>query len=172
MTTNLHSSPIDRPSPSATSGLCSLRFLARAAFNMIVVVAFSGVVLGAIWLFYNGYPWLVSISTLLIFTIAALFVGGTWRERIAISLCVPFFVVGGYIGFQVYFAMFHFPWFEPIFNDKAGGLLGLIIFVSGFAVAAAFAAGYALDRLLRALWRVGASPTNGEQSQDPVQGRG
>jgi hypothetical protein len=172
MAGNPHSSPIDRPSPSATSRRCSLRVVARAVFNIIVVAAFTGVVVGAIWLFYNGYPWLVSVSTLLIFMIAALFVGGPWRERIAVSLCVPFFVVGGYIGFRIYFALFRFSWFEAVFSGKGGGPLGMIIFVPGFAVATAFAAAYGMDRLFRALWPVAAPPTNGEQSEKLDRGRG
>ncbi|NQT11242.1 MAG: hypothetical protein HQ582_00745 [Planctomycetes bacterium] len=137
-------------------------------FNIVVVTAFTGAVVAAIWLFYNGYPWLVSISTLLIIMIAAFVAGDTGRERIVVSLSVPFFALGGYIGFQVFFAMFRFLWFEAIFNGKGGGPAGLIVFVVGFALATASVAACCIDRLLfLVLWLVGALPTNAEQSEEP-----
>lgn len=168
MIPNLHSSTTDCQPSSATGGCHSARLVAGVLFNIVVVTAFTGAVVAAIWLFYNGYPWPVSISTLLIFMIVAFFAGDTGRQRIVVSLSVPFFAFGGYIGFQIYSAMFRFLWFEAIFNSKGSGPAGLILFVGGFAVVTACVAACCIDRLLFVvLWSVGALPTNAEQSEEP-----
>jgi hypothetical protein len=112
-----------------------LRLLSRTIVNGIIVVGFTGLVALAIWLFYNGYPWLVSTTSILLFMIAPLFCRTSpWKERILLSLTVPFIVLGGILGFYAYFAMFSFIWFQGIFGGKGSGLLGLMIFVFGFAL--------------------------------------
>lgn len=122
---------------------------ARMMFNAVVIVAFTLGVAGAIWAFYNGYRVIVAGGALLLFMAAAFSAGRDLRERICLSLCVPFAALGGYVGFRVYFAMFELTWFERIFNSKEAGPFGLILFVVGFAIAALLLAGYLMDRANR-----------------------
>jgi hypothetical protein len=138
------------------------RYIVRGLLNLAVLVAFTWAVAGAIWLFYNGYPWLVAGTTLALFMLVACCDGGSLRERIILSLSVPFLALGGYFGFQIYWAMFTFTWFRAVFNSKDIGMLGLIVFVSGFAALTAIAAGWLMDRLSSPLRPSGDAGKNAE----------
>jgi hypothetical protein len=119
---------------------------ARGMFNLVIVAAFAGIVACALWLFHDGYRWQISAATLLLFMIAAFVDGGSLREGIVLSLCMPFLVLGGFIGLQGYLALFTISWFEAIFNSKGSGPLGLIVFVVVPAVATAIGAAWTMDR--------------------------
>jgi len=121
-----------------------LRMLGMA----IVAVPFAGLVAGAIWLFYNGYSWPVATGAILATMIVAWCGGRSFSERWAMCLAVPFLVLGGCVGGLAYFGMFHWPWFEAIFNNDGLGPLGLITSVLGCAVAFAATAGGLLHLLL------------------------
>jgi len=121
-----------------------LRILGTA----IVAVAFAGLVAGAIWLFYNGYPWPVATGAILATMIVAWCGGRSFSERWAMCLAVPFLVLGGSVGGFAYFGMFRFSWFEAIFNNDGLGPLGLITSVLGCAVAFAATACALFDMLL------------------------
>ncbi len=162
-----HESPLASPTRVSNPVWQSCSFIARGLFNLAVVVAFTFAVSGAIWLFYNGYPWHVAATTLALFMVAAFCAGNSMRERIVLSLCMPFLALGGLIGFKVYFAMFTFSWFEAVFNSKDSGPLGLILFVCGFAVATAIGAAWSMDRLSYRAWPPAVPSKNGEQSGQP-----
>lgn len=162
-----NNSAIDSPPHVASSQGRLLHFLRRCLFNIFLVAVFAVTIGAACWLALNRHYQLLFISILSALMTGALFVGETWRERIGLGLCVPFLGIGGYVGFQIYFAMFHFSWFESVFNDKAGGPLGLIVFVFGFAIAAAFGAAWCIDRLLGA----GKKASGAVDQQKPYRDR-
>jgi hypothetical protein len=144
-----------------------MRQAARALFNIVVVAAFIGVVVATVSLYDYGCPWLVCISAPTVLTIVAVafFGPGTWRERIAVSLCVPLFPVGGYVGLRICLAMYRFAWFQAIFPGK-GGFFAVSLFAGGFGSAFFLAAAYCIYRLYRVLWPTTSSPTNVEQSEN------
>lgn len=49
------------------------------------------------------------------------------RERLAVSLVMPFAMAGLACTVLLYFQMFSFAWFEAIFNDKGSGPIGLMV---------------------------------------------
>ena len=126
-------------------------------FNTIVIVAFTCLVAGAVWLFYNGYAWAVAVTVMLTGMVTAWFAGQSWPERWAFSLTVPFLGVGGTAGFFTYFWMFSFDWFGDIFNSKELGPAGLLLFVCVFAAAIGIFAGWSIHRVLVAMWRPDAA---------------
>jgi hypothetical protein len=154
-----HESPPGSSGHVSTLASRSRRLVVRGLFNLAVIIAFTYAVAGAIWLFYHGYPWLIAGMTLTLFMIVAFCSGRSLRERIVLSLCVPFLALGGYIGFQIYFAMFTVSWFNAVFNSKDIGPLGEIVFVCGFAVVTASVAGWSMHRLSFRVWHsVGKPP--------------
>jgi hypothetical protein len=68
------------------------------------------------------------------------------RIRIAASFVMLFAVLGLFLGGIAYFCMFHFKWWDAIFNNKGSGPLGLIFFAFIFS-AAGFYCGFRLVRL-------------------------
>jgi hypothetical protein len=134
MSTNPYQAPREIPAPAAAQRQSPLHAAGLLALLIAVGVAFIGLVAGAIWLFYNGYPWLVAFTVIGVGTTGVFLAGRTRREGIVCCLSFWAMGIGGLIGFRLYFALFVIRWFETLFASKDAGLLGLLLFVCGFAI--------------------------------------
>ncbi len=52
----------------------------------------------------------------------------TLRQRLLVSLVMPFALAGLAVFVWIYFLMFRFSWFERVFNSKDTGPVGMILF--------------------------------------------
>lgn len=103
--------------------------LIRYAFSTVVVAVFLGAGYFGLRQFFDG-QWFMAFVAVSISLMCLPLVDHTssLRDRFFASLIMPF-VLGGLASFvMLYFQMFHFAWFEAIFNSKAAGPFGLIVF--------------------------------------------
>ena len=149
-------SATDKAKPRARCA--AARLIARTALQAIVVVAFTGLVAGSVWLFYHGYARPVAAAATLGLMAAAALVGDTWRERVVAAVAALCLVAGGVAGFYAYIALFRFRWFEAAFNHKGSGPAGLLLFVVGFSVAGGLSGGWVSARVLGLRNRPAAPP--------------
>ncbi len=125
-------------------------FIRDLSFASVVIAACTTFVVASIWLLFNGHAWLVVSYTVLASAIAPLLITDRpFAQRITLSCSVPFVFLGGTAGFFVYFQLFTFSWLEAVFNNKAGGPLGLVVFVCAFAMAAGAVSAWSFSRLFR-----------------------
>ncbi|QDT50270.1 Ankyrin repeats (3 copies) [Symmachiella dynata] len=113
--------------------------LIRYAFSIVVVAVFLGAGYFGLRQFFDGH-WFMAFVAVSISLMSLPLVDHTssLRDRIFASLIMPF-ALGGLASFvMLYFQMFHFAWFEAIFNSKAAGPFGLIV----FAIVGLIAGGY------------------------------
>jgi hypothetical protein len=121
----------------------------RLVFNTVVVLGFTSLMAGAIWLLLNRHlvaAALVCTTSLMTIPFAA---QGSWRERILASLVMPFSMAGLVVGVTLYFLLFYFSWFEAIFNSKGSGPFGLIVFAFAFAGGGGFVGYRCVDLAVR-----------------------
>ena len=121
----------------------------RLTVSTVVIIAFTGLGYAAIRLFLARY-WLMSGVTMSVSLMCIPLADHSTsvRERIIVSLIMPF-AVAGLAGFVVlYFQMFHFAWFESIFNDKGSGPFGLIVSAISGLAAGGFAGWWILGRFV------------------------
>lgn len=123
------------PNHGSTDGRRKYRF-GRLVLNVFIIGAFGALLYLGIRLFLNR-QWTVSFFPVAFALMIIPFAdhSSALRERVGVSLIMPF-ALGGLTGFVLlYFQMFNFHWFEAIFNGKGSGPFGLIVFaIFGSAV--------------------------------------
>lgn len=102
----------------------------RLALNAVIVCAFGSLLYFGIHLFLDR-QWAVSFLpvTLALMLIPFVDHSSSLRERVGVSLIMPFALSGLVLFVVLYFQLFHFDWFKAIFNGKGSGPFGLVISV-------------------------------------------
>jgi hypothetical protein len=119
----------------------------RLTLNAVIVSLFGALLYLGIRLFLDR-QWAVSFLPVALALTLIPFAdhSSSLRERVGVSLIMPFALGGLALFVVVYFQMFHFHWFEAIFNDKGSGEFGLV--VSAFlGIAVGGYLGYRIVRL-------------------------
>ena len=139
------------PDDDTTSGTINRGF-GRLALNALIVGVFGALLYFGIHLFLDR-QWTVSYFPIVLALMLIPFAdhSSALRERVGLSLIMPFALGRLALFVILYFQMFHFHWFEAVFNDKGSGPLGLIVSaILGIAIG-----GYIGFRIVR---RVGFFP--------------
>jgi len=101
--------------------------IAKVAANVIITTAFLALVVLGIWLFRERH-WVLSPVTFCAALMCIPLVDHnlSWKDRFLASVVMPFAMLGLTNFVALYVLMFHFAWFESIFNNEGAGPLGLI----------------------------------------------
>ena len=115
------------PNLASTQVKSKYRF-GRLALNVFIIGAFGALLYFGIRLFLDR-QWMVSFvpATLALMLIPFADHSSGLRERVGLSLIMPFALGGLAVFVILYFQMFSFHWFEAIFNGKGSGPIGLIV---------------------------------------------
>src|SRR6516164_10059019 len=130
----------------------SLDRVPPSLLHSIAILVWIGALAGCVWLSWNRSFLLAAIGGVLCVIAIPLLAARAWQDRLTASLVMPFIGLGLVGGITLYFALFKFPWFEAVFNGKASGPLGFVVFAVSFSLAGGFV-GYRCVGLTRRLLR-------------------